>query len=55
MEVRLNVSFDNVNEETAGAYARVIINAVRKWRPEAHDFVVSVATKSNGVTIISEK
>ena len=55
MDVELRIAFTDADEKKVVALSRVIIRALRKWRPSAKDFVVKVAGKDIGISIVSER
>ena len=55
MNTELKITFEDADTERTVTYSRLIIDALRKWRPDAHNFVVRVAGEETGITVVSEK
>ena len=55
METRVAITFEDADEKKTVTYSRIIIDALRKWRPDAKDFSVRVSGKEIGITVVSEK
>ena len=54
MEVEIRITFTDTCPDQGVKYSKVIIDALRKWRPPAKDFLVRIAGEEVGINVVSE-